>query len=520
MVEPINENTSKSLGTKIYKYNWCQLSQKFMENPVMTEFGTVFEKEAIEKLMQEENCKDPIENKPYITKKLEKCEFMIKVHKEIEKGPDNKKENDNLINVSAVNDTSKINNSSTSATYKDHFFFKTNTKKLQKPQKILDNNNEKSSSLNTDNITNKNNEADNSQNQNKINLIPSNMSKTGKSEEQVNFHSIKDHSNINQTNNINTNQTNNINTNLTNIIQESITTITITKANLSYSMTKSSIGIIFKMIKNINTDQSISDEDNMKNFASRIVDIVTFINDKSSDLKSTINQINNSLVDEAKNDIITYIENVKYIRSLVPPKKDAIKKESINRLNEEGLNALQIACKRSFNFDFIKYLVEDLGVDYKIKDKQGKSLLYYSIEFCSEEVYNYFISKGLEVTNSDINEAILQNACSNSSLELVEKYVDAFKSKINCFDSRDLTKVKTKKYNNFTLLELAKKNENYDVIKYLLNNIYCSKENDDEEYITMAFMYDKQLHIVTNKTFYIIQENEVFSYLVDQLRKK
>ena len=160
MKELQNDELETLNAKDIYYLLFCPLSKKLLNNPVMTEYGTIFEKEVIEEHMKDNDFIDPFSKIPYKTKILDKCEFMFKIRKEKKLESEinqlnNELQNDNnaegalnnsmplnnnnqLNNITAFNNSNLNNSSNLNKTlpsshkdYKDSFF-KTNIKKIKK----------------------------------------------------------------------------------------------------------------------------------------------------------------------------------------------------------------------------------------------------------------------------------------------------------------------------------------------------------------------------------------------------
>ena len=511
MTEELNieDNIFKVTCEQVYNRLLCPISKKIMVDPVMTEFGTIYERENIANLMKKEGCIDPTNQRPFITKELERCELMFKIDKEVKINKESFDSNQtNSFQKQTIN--SKNSNLDNTLQHKEkETFFKISKKDYKtpfQPQKknsvldqsksILNIKETNLSNLNTDSkVLNKNAK--------EILLVDSNSnSKPDNIKNGGQGDPILAPLDPNVIPDTDTEAKENLpsNENKVKAFPEEVVT---NEANTSISVVQNPLfKQIIEIFKNNPKDVSMTDDKYYNIITTKLMEINNI--DKSSFLKffSLSNSIH-GVFDDTNIDLITYIENYK---TLVLPKKDEFKNESLYRLNEEGLNAIQIACKRGFNLDFIKFLVEELEIDYKITDKDGKSILYYSIEYCSEEVINYFMNKGLAVTESDMNQTILQFAYCNKSLEQVEKYIKIFKDTSKSNDSRE-----TKNSTFAAFSELVKSNENYDPINNLFKDFYHFDKSDTEEKIKFAFIYKEELHLVTNKAFY---SNNGLNYLL------
>ena len=219
-----------------------------------------------------------------------------------------------------------------------------------------------------------------------------------------------------------------------------------------------------------------SDEAVLINFYNKIIDFSnSLIIKHNSSINKTLNQ---SMIDSTqfnhdlkKIELLDFMERINMKSNnldILIKEEEKINKDTINKSNEKEQNAFHIACKNGCSLDFMQFL-KKLGVDYRVKDIYGRSLLHYSVEYCSDQVCNFFIENGLKVSEKDNDEkTMLHFACLYKPLETVNKYLKIYMEEID------------------------------------------NKEGTKEE-IIIAFMQNKQLLIGTNKTYSYYDEQYVLN---------
>ncbi|ORX42663.1 ankyrin [Piromyces finnis] len=166
--------------------------------------------------------------------------------------------------------------------------------------------------------------------------------------------------------------------------------------------------------------------------------------------------------------------------------------------NDYGRMSLHFVCgAEKENINLVKYLIEDIGLDINIQNKDGCTPLHYACEQGNENIVKYLIEKGADTSIKNNNGRIsLHCTCKakRESVNIVKYLIEKRGLNINIKDNY-----------RFTPIHYACYKGNENIVKYLIKNGVDPKIKNEDGRISLHFACGAEKENV-NLVKYLIED--------------